>query len=58
MCIFDAEKMSVAKQIRGALNDLFGWMFILVAVLPCLQLFQNRTKFFFRNDYFILGLYL
>ena len=35
--------------IGGALNDLFGWMFILVAVLPCLQLFQNRTEFFFQT---------
>ena len=43
---------------EGALNDLFGKMFILVAALPCLQLFQNRTKIFFQNGYFTLGLYL
>ena len=40
----------------GALNDLFGWMFILVDVLPCFQLFQNRTKFFFSKRLFYFSI--
>ena len=41
--------------VSRALNDLFGQMFILVAVLPCLQLFQNKTKIFFETMIILLG---